>query len=505
MAEPPRFTSQGRTEPRQYFTARDDDKPSPPPPRPRSRSLPVSGYVGALARNAAAQAAVDVDTAQDAMVVDDASTRPNNQRLPLDVLTLLLEAWMVEESSNPYSGWRRVPFYALQVCGAWREAAEVTHALWQRPEFFFRRMLERPAWLEYIACFAAYGGERGFDVSLVNDSAAVPPSDPVWSLFCHTILPKARSIDLEICSKDADREILAGRSFPLLQTLTVCGTALEDDYPEIKLFMTAPNLKRMELANTYMEFDDLKNRTTNPLWSLTSLGVERVQYSSANLCGMGETCIALREFSLETKTLFHSECAPVVWASLETLRVDTESIFDGELILPSLRLPNLTTLEIRDIKHNWDFWRQFVEVVCPQVVRLGVYRNHMDQAKEFVDGMGGLSQIRELVLRNGSLNDDIVTRLVRPAAGQPMPFQNLQGIHFEDTVPLRGFAFWLIKIALQHRYVFRIKCGMLGPFILTCALKRRIDEDEENERRAGAEQSVIEYNEEEWERFQPQC
>ncbi|EJD46749.1 hypothetical protein AURDEDRAFT_123876 [Auricularia subglabra TFB-10046 SS5] len=504
MAEPPRFTSQGRTEPRQYFTARDDDKPSPPPSRPRSRSLPVSGYVGALARNAAAQAAVDVDTAQDAMVVDDAGAQPNNQRLPLDVLTLVLEAWMAEESSNPCSGWRRVPFYALQVCGAWREAAEVTHALWQRPEFFFWRMLRRTAWLEYIACFAKYGGEGGFDVSLVNGSAAVPPLDPVWSLFCHHILPMARNIDLEIYSKDANCDILAGHSFPLLQTLTVRFTAVEIDCPEIKLFMTAPNLHRLELAKTYIVYYDFQNRETNPLWSLTSLSIQRGQYTSANLCGMAATCLALREFSLGINELYHCDCVPVVWASLETLRVSVDCIHDGELILPYLRLPNLTTLEIRDNKHNWDFWRQFVETACPKVVRLGVYRNNMDDAKQFVDGMGGLWQIRELELRNGSLNEDIVTRLVKPDAGQPMPFPNLQRIHFEDAVPLRGFAFWLIQRALQHRYVFRSKCWMTGPFIFTCALKRRIDEEEENERRAGAERSIINYNKEEWARFRPQ-
>ncbi|EJD46769.1 hypothetical protein AURDEDRAFT_164221 [Auricularia subglabra TFB-10046 SS5] len=499
MAEHPRLTSQGRTEPRQYFTARDDDQPSPPPSRPRSRSLPVSGYVGALARNAAAQAAVDTDTAQDAMVVDDASTQPNNQRLPLDVLTLVLEAWMAEESSNPYSGWRKVPFYALQICGSWREAAEVTHTLWQRPDFSFRKMLNNPHWVEYHACFSRYGGTRGFDVSLSNNVVVVPPSDPVWAHFRDTILVNARTIDLEIFSKDADRDILAGLAFPLLRTLQVRNTTLEADYPDIKLFMRAPELRHLELDKTYMAFDDLANREANPLWSLTSLEVSRPQYTVEDLCMMSGVCIALRELSITIDALHGFVYQPAAWTSLETLHVNAANIYNGGQIPAGLGLPNLKTLEIKDNKRYWPFWRHFIEVSCPALRRLCVYRNHMDHGKHFVDGMGALSQVRELVFRDGSLNEDIIALLV---LGPPMPFPNVRSVHFENAVSLRGFVFKLMQIALQHRYAFLRDRGMPGPFTLTCELKRKLDNKEEDQHRASAERTVLEYNEEEWQRFQ---
>ena len=80
-------------------------------------------------------------------------------------------------------------------------------------------MLGKPCWLEYLTCFVRYGGACGFDVLLDNDVAAIPATDAVCVYFVKNILPKARSITLQIRDPKADPDILAGRTYPLLRSL----------------------------------------------------------------------------------------------------------------------------------------------------------------------------------------------------------------------------------------------------------------------------------------------
>ncbi|EJD46434.1 hypothetical protein AURDEDRAFT_184386 [Auricularia subglabra TFB-10046 SS5] len=58
--------------------------------------------------------------------------------------------------------------------------------------------------VEYHNWVASHAGILDSNVFLFNDVVSVPPSDPVWTNFCNTILVNARRIDVTIDNVDAD-------------------------------------------------------------------------------------------------------------------------------------------------------------------------------------------------------------------------------------------------------------------------------------------------------------
>ncbi|EJD46790.1 hypothetical protein AURDEDRAFT_123907 [Auricularia subglabra TFB-10046 SS5] len=281
MADRPRFTTQGRTEPRKYFTAADEDVPSPPPSRPRSRSLPISGASGALARIARRKEAED--TAQGDIVIDTsaASAVPATQRaidrVPTEIISAILTAWMVEESSTPYGLGNRVPFYAMKICSFWRRAAKATLYLWQHPNFCFRQMLKNTdVWIAYHACFVRYGGTQGFHVTLENSVSAVLETNAAWAHFRERILVKARSIDLEVGNSMADDDILARRR----------AIRHAEDIRSRSLF---PNATTLELADFASNWPFWRSFIETSCPAVTTLCVRRnhVDHTAQFLTGMG--------------------------------------------------------------------------------------------------------------------------------------------------------------------------------------------------------------------------
>ncbi|EJD46778.1 hypothetical protein AURDEDRAFT_164230 [Auricularia subglabra TFB-10046 SS5] len=369
MADRPRFTTQGRTEPRKYFTAVDEDVPSPPPSRPRSRSLPISGASGALARiarrkeaEATAQGDIVIDTSASAAVP---ATQRAIDRVPTEIISALLTAWMAEESSTPYGLGNRVPFYAMQICSFWRRAAKATLYLWQHPNFCFRQMLKHTdVWIAYHACFVRYGGTQGFHVTLENSVSAVLETNAAWAHFRERILVKARSIDLEVANSMADDDILARHRYPFLRELRV--RSREAIYPDIRLSMKAPQLRHVELDGVDMTFDDWANRATNALSALTSLNISHRESTVESLLYLSRMCPVVTDFSLAVDKLRGvRRCASFTWPSVVTLRVSARAIRHAEDIRSRSLFPNATTLEAVRLRIELDLRSR--EAIYPDI------------------------------------------------------------------------------------------------------------------------------------------
>ncbi|EJD46718.1 hypothetical protein AURDEDRAFT_123865 [Auricularia subglabra TFB-10046 SS5] len=419
---------------------------------------------------------------------------PTIQRLPADILAEFFVAWLHAEL-NDDSGWETVlPFHAARVCGSWREAALAKHELWTYTRFSCREMISNQAWLQYHACFVQRSGVLGFHIRLTSNVAEIPRSgNPVWTQFCDSILVKARVIDLDVRTQTADASIIAGLTFPRLHTLRIrfTGFSYGGDYPAITLPVLAPVVRHIELYRLNAETEDLN-----------SLDINRRLCSVDCLRNISTTFSAATEFSLTTESLYHSPCEWFVWASLRVLRVIVDYVQGGDLIPFCVQLPNLETLEVKDNRLHWSFWRHFIEASCPALAHLCVVRNHMDFSGELVDGLSGLSQLRTLTFRDGSLNEELVGRLILPKPPMQMPFPGLRAVHFEDTVPLDGFRYRLVQIFLQKRYLYLQKNGIASRFDFTCRSKRRPNDPEENDVREQGEKDVRRYNEDAWRRFQ---
>ncbi|EJD46793.1 hypothetical protein AURDEDRAFT_123909 [Auricularia subglabra TFB-10046 SS5] len=504
MEDIPRFTTQGRTEPRKYFTAVDEETPSPPPSRPRSRSLPVSGASGALARIARREeesALSELSTALAALELPETLA----QHLPVDVVGPILLYWLDYDLASPSGSGTTFPFRASSICHSWREGALATHRLWLYPYFNFRRMLGNTAWIEYHDWVASHAGILTFNITFYNDVISVPPSDPVWASFCNTILVKARRIDLTIDNVDADWDILPSRTFPLLESFSARRGVTDTKCPRVVLNIDAPSFQRLELDKVELEYEEPEDGTVCPIHQITALSLSQSEWGVNQLGAMASTFALLRECTVKFDVLYDCPCDAFSWDSLDSLHI-TVNVIDGEDIPSKIRLPNLTTLGVNDVKWNWPFWQDFVEMSCPALTRFVVHRNHMDHAADFLAALGTHSRIRTLVFRDGSLNDDLVNGLVRPLRHLPLPFPGLRTVHFVNTTALLNFDFTRIKTVLQQRHDYLLSQRSRDGFHFTCDLKRRPDNDSYdpvgNERRGWAERWVVQYNVEERARFE---
>ncbi|EJD46759.1 hypothetical protein AURDEDRAFT_164211 [Auricularia subglabra TFB-10046 SS5] len=388
------------------------------------------------------------------------------QTCPQELLGEILICLRDEEAASDPTSIPTLLARASLACKSWHAAVTTTPRLWQRVVYNVRHMQNQLCWLSYLSSFVEHAGIIAFNVHIISNMVSVDEDDECWTYFSTHILARAQRLTVDIDFDDADSYFLVEPWMPRLEVLTVRSTSGQE--PALSLDLNAPKLHTISITNVD---PDLPDPLSSACLMLSTLHFQFDEADVEFLADVVRDCPCLRELRLGADYLSCVGSTSYLLPRLQCLYLSIREI-NAEELNGRLILPDLQSLAVHDDEGVWAFWRAFIDTGCQKLTSLTVIRNSSRNIKEFLNAMGGLTQIEQLLMHAGSLNSRLFARLAWPTSSGTLPFPNLRQLRFEDTVPHRTFTPTAVSTLLNCRNDALRSRSAAASFVIQCDTRR---------------------------------